>query len=57
MLETIREYAKERLEASAEADEMRRRHAEHFLADAMAAGTARLYDELLGGPDYARRGR
>jgi glycosyltransferase involved in cell wall biosynthesis len=34
-----------------------RRHAERFLADAMAAGTARLYDELLGGRDYARRGR
>ncbi len=32
MLETIREYAAERLEASAEADELRRRHAEHFLA-------------------------
>jgi predicted ATPase/class 3 adenylate cyclase len=32
MLETIREYATERLEASGEADELRRRHAEHFLA-------------------------
>jgi tetratricopeptide (TPR) repeat protein len=32
MLETIREYAAERLEASAEADELRRRHAEHFLS-------------------------
>jgi predicted ATPase len=32
MLETIREYAAERLEASTEADELRRRHAEHFLA-------------------------
>jgi predicted ATPase len=32
MLETIREYAAERLEASGEADEARRRHAEHFLA-------------------------
>ena len=31
MLETIREYAAERLEASGEADELRRRHAEHFL--------------------------
>jgi predicted ATPase/class 3 adenylate cyclase len=31
MLETIREYAAERLEASAEADELRRRHAEHYL--------------------------
>jgi predicted ATPase/class 3 adenylate cyclase len=32
MLETIREYAVERLEASGEADQLRRRHAEHFLA-------------------------
>jgi predicted ATPase len=32
MLETIREYAAERLEASGEADVLRRRHAEHFLA-------------------------
>jgi predicted ATPase len=32
MLETIREYAAERLDASSEADEQRRRHAEHFLA-------------------------
>jgi predicted ATPase/class 3 adenylate cyclase len=31
MLETIREYAVERLEASGEAEELRRRHAEHFL--------------------------
>jgi predicted ATPase/class 3 adenylate cyclase len=32
MLETIREYAGERLEATGEADELRRRHAEWFLA-------------------------
>ena len=32
MLETIREYAAERLEASGETDELRRRHAQHFLA-------------------------
>jgi predicted ATPase/class 3 adenylate cyclase len=32
MLETIGEYATERLEASGQADELRRRHAEHFLA-------------------------
>jgi predicted ATPase/class 3 adenylate cyclase len=31
MYETIREFALERLEASAGADEIRRRHAEHFL--------------------------
>jgi predicted ATPase/class 3 adenylate cyclase len=32
MLETIREYASERLEASGTAGQLRRRHAEHFLA-------------------------
>jgi tetratricopeptide (TPR) repeat protein len=32
MLETIREYAAEQLDASSEADELRRRHAEHYLA-------------------------
>ena len=32
MLETIRAYALERLEASGEADEIRRRHAQHFVA-------------------------
>src|SRR5918911_286689 len=37
MLETIREYAAERLEASGEADELRRRHAQHFLALAKKA--------------------
>jgi predicted ATPase/DNA-binding CsgD family transcriptional regulator len=37
MLETIREYAAERLKASGEAEEMRWRHAAHFLAEAEAA--------------------
>jgi predicted ATPase/class 3 adenylate cyclase len=32
MLETIREYAAEQLDGSGEADDRRRRHAEHFLA-------------------------
>ena len=32
MLETIRQYATERLTESGEADELRRRHADHFLA-------------------------
>jgi predicted ATPase len=32
MLETVREYALERLEASDDADQMWRRHADHFLA-------------------------
>jgi predicted ATPase/class 3 adenylate cyclase len=47
MLETIRAYATERLEASGEADELRRRHAYHFLA--LAEETEpRLRDEELG---------
>jgi predicted ATPase len=45
MLETIREYAAERLEESGEADELRRRHAEHFLALAEDA-----YPHLTGSP-------
>ncbi len=32
MLETIREFAVERLEANGEADELRRRHADYFVA-------------------------
>src|SRR3712207_2332392 len=37
MLETIHEYARERLEASSEAEDVRRLHAEYFLALAEAA--------------------
>ncbi|HLA23823.1 MAG TPA: hypothetical protein VJ206_00365, partial [bacterium] len=37
MLKTIREYGAERLEESEKAEEVRRRHAEHFLALAEAA--------------------
>jgi predicted ATPase/class 3 adenylate cyclase len=37
MLETIRDYALERLEASGEADDLRDRHAQHILAVAEAA--------------------
>jgi predicted ATPase/class 3 adenylate cyclase len=37
MLETIREYALERLDESGEGDALRRRHAEHFAAIAEAA--------------------
>ena len=45
MLETIREYAAEKLEASSEADDQRRRHARHFLALAEEA-------EAVMGPDH-----
>jgi len=38
MLETIREFAVEQLQASGEGDRYRRRHADHFLALAEAAG-------------------
>jgi predicted ATPase len=44
MLETIREYAAEQLVASGEADELRRRHAEHFLA--LAEETEQLAREV-----------
>ena len=37
MLETIREFALERLEESGEAEELRRRHAEHMLATVRSA--------------------
>lgn len=43
MLETIREYAAERLEASGEAEEVWRRHAEHFL-DLAEQGTLIVMD-------------
>jgi predicted ATPase len=45
MLETIREYASEWLDKSGEADEMRRRHAEHFVSLAEAA-----FPNLRGSP-------
>jgi predicted ATPase len=47
MLETIREYATERLEASGEAETLRLRHAEHYLALAETA------DLDLCGPQQA----
>jgi predicted ATPase/class 3 adenylate cyclase len=45
MLETLRQYARERLDESSDADVWRRRHAEHYAAFAEAAGAA------LHGPD------
>jgi predicted ATPase/class 3 adenylate cyclase len=47
MLETIREYAAERLEKSGEAEELRRRHAEYFMTLAEEA-EPHVEDEALG---------
>ena len=49
MLETIREYAVERLEASGEAREVRRRHADFFLALAERTESLLRAEELGGG--------
>jgi predicted ATPase len=48
MLETVREYAAERLEHSGEAEELRGRHAEHFLALAQEA-EPHVEDETIRG--------
>ena len=50
MLETLHEYAWERLEASGEADRLRQRHAAYFVAQAEAAEQALLW----GGPEQLR---
>ena len=54
MLETIREYASERLEESGAADELGRRHAEHFLALAEEAEPY-LLASSAGWPDRLER--
>jgi tetratricopeptide (TPR) repeat protein len=59
-LETIREYAAERLEQSGDADEVRRRHAEFYLELAVSAGlssdaeSARRHDLVLPEQDNLR---
>jgi predicted ATPase/class 3 adenylate cyclase len=50
MLETIREYALDQLSSSAEVDELRRRHADHYLAAAEA-----LEPELTRSPQAIER--
>ena len=57
MLETIREYASEKLEASNEAADPRRRHADHFLALAEAAEPKLRAEELSGGRLWLDRQR
>jgi predicted ATPase len=55
MLETIREYAAERLAASGEAHVLRRRHAEHFLAVAEEQEPHLRDEELRGGREWLDR--
>jgi predicted ATPase/class 3 adenylate cyclase len=54
MLETIHEYAAERLTEAGEDGEVRRRHAEHFLAVAQSAKLSS-DDEGPGSPETARQ--
>jgi len=55
MLETIREFAVERLAASGEADDLRRRYAEHFLALAEEAFPYLEPEVLMGGHTWIDR--
>ena len=55
MLETIREYALERLEESREAEDLRRGHAEHFLTLAEEAEPHLREEMLRGGTDWFDR--
>jgi predicted ATPase/class 3 adenylate cyclase len=55
MYETIREFALERLEVSDEADEIRRRHAEHFLALAEEAEPHLIRETLGSGSEWQTR--
>jgi predicted ATPase len=55
MLETIREYAAERLEEPGDAEELRRRHTEHFLALAEEAQPNVRDEWLQGGREWLDR--
>ncbi len=54
MLETVREYGVELLEARREAEELRRRHAMHFV-EAVATGDRDLLDAVVGVDVFYRR--
>jgi predicted ATPase/class 3 adenylate cyclase len=59
MLETIREYASEKLDSSGEAQELRRRHADHFLdladeTEVHVAGDAEWLEDLDAEVDNVR---
>jgi predicted ATPase/class 3 adenylate cyclase len=55
MLETIRDYAVDRLDASADADALRARHAEHFLTLAEVNQPRLRGEELKGGREWLDR--
>ncbi len=55
MLQTIREYARERLEDSGRAEELRRRHAEHFVALGEEAGPHMIGEGFRGGSEWLDR--
>ncbi len=55
MLETIREFAAEQLDASGEADELRRRHADFFLTHAEEAHPHLRDEEMGGGREWKER--
>ena len=55
MLETIREYASERLEDSAEAGDLRRRHAAHYLVVAEALPDDAQVENAIGTLTGTRR--
>ena len=58
MLETIQEYARERLAESGEAEELRQRHAEYFrqVAEAMEASSGAMQPGRGSGAGYGRAG-
>ena len=56
MLETLRQYARERLDETGDADDWRRRHAEHYAAFAEEAGPGLVGRDELGVAGTTGRG-